>query len=87
MSGFGNRPAANMAAGGRRVSPKTPPSRFRQQSTMDFVKEKGLKASSLFQTMNFSPFGPPPAANAPAPTEPAKRRGRLSGAQNALRGR
>lgn len=57
---------------------------------MNFVKEQDLKVSSLFQTMNFSPFGPPPAADAPAPVpvKPAvRRRVRLSGAQKAQRSR
>lgn len=54
---------------------------------MNFVKEQNLSVSSLFSTMNFSPFGPP-SADVPARVNPASRkRGRLSGAQRALRGR
>lgn len=51
---------------------------------MNFIKEKNLKVSSLFQTMNFSPFGPQPAADAPPPKVKSKRTRKLSGQQRAM---
>lgn len=54
------------------------------ETFMNFVKEKNLKVSSLFQTMNFSPFGPPLAADAPPPQVKSKRTRKLSGQQRAM---
>lgn len=59
------------------------------EAFMDFVKSERLSVSTLFSTMNFSVFGPPPSPEAPAKPNKKKKKERmikLSGANKALRG-